>query len=89
MQTRASLSAFRRVVRQAFDRIKAQHGEHAVIHVFPAVPVSAAVEFGRVWMPKADLPMVIYDQHRATGGFVARLSIPDQLGTRSEVTHAA
>jgi hypothetical protein len=89
MQTRASLSAFRRVVRQAFDRIKAQHGERAVIHVFPAVPVSAAVEFGRVWMPKADLPLVIYDQHRATGGFAARLTIPDQLGTRSEVTNAA
>lgn len=89
LQTRASLAAFRRVARQAFDRIKAHHGENAVIHVFPALPVSAAVEFGRVWMPKADLPMVIYDQNRATGGFVARLSIPEQSAAASEVNDAA
>jgi len=33
------------------------------------------VETGRVWMPKADLPMLIYDQNRAAGGFVQALSI--------------
>ena len=64
------------MLRHAFDQIKARHGEDAIIHVFPAMPVSAAIEVGRVWMPKADLPLVIYDQNRAAGGFVARLNIP-------------
>lgn len=50
------LAEFRRLLRHAFDQIKAQHGEHAIIHIFPAIPVSAAIEVGRVWMPKADLP---------------------------------
>jgi allophanate hydrolase subunit 2 len=39
------------------------------VHLFPALPVSAAVEVGRVWMPKAHLPMIVYDQNRKLGGF--------------------
>jgi allophanate hydrolase subunit 2 len=39
------------------------------------MPVSAAVELGRVWMPKADLPLVIYDQNTSLGGFVKALEI--------------
>jgi hypothetical protein len=31
------------------------------------VPVSVAVEIGRVWMPKADLPLQIYDQSKQDG----------------------
>jgi hypothetical protein len=42
------------------------------IHLFPALPVSAAVEFGRVWMPKADLPFTVYEQCR-TRGFQSQL----------------
>lgn len=75
------LAAFRRVLRTTLDRIKARHGEGAVIHVLPALPVGAAVELGRCWMPKADLPMRIYDQCRASGGFVHRLDIVQQAGT--------
>jgi hypothetical protein len=78
MQSRSSLTAFRRVMRQAFNQIKARHGEAATIHLFPALPVSAAIEVGRVWMPKADLPLAIYDQNRTSGGFVARTTIPDR-----------
>lgn len=91
LQTRASLGAFRRIARQAFDRIKARHGERAMIHIFPAMPLSTAVELGRVWMPKADLPMIVYDQNRTTGGFAPRLHIPDQARKKpaSEVNHAA
>jgi hypothetical protein len=75
MKRPADLAEFRRIVRSAFNRIKARHGERAVINVFPAMPVSAAVEVGRVWMPKADLPLVIYDQNRIAGGFVRALAI--------------
>ena len=69
------LAAFRSTLRTVFDDIKAQHGEDAVIHVFPALPVAAAVEMGRVWMPKADLPLVVHDQCRQAGGFRPRLTV--------------
>jgi len=69
LRSSAQLIEFRRTLREAFNRIKTAHGEDADLHVFPAVPVSAAVEVGRVWMPKADLPFTVYDQNRKTGGF--------------------
>ena len=67
-------AAFRRLMRGLFDQIKAVHGESAIIHVFPAVPASLAVELGRVWMPKSDLAMAIYDNNRAAG-FVSTITI--------------
>jgi hypothetical protein len=75
LQSAAQLREFRRTLRDVFDRIKAAHGEDESLHLFPAVPVSAAVEVGRVWMPKADLPFWVYDQNRATGGFTRALEI--------------
>ncbi|MDO8913999.1 MAG: SAVED domain-containing protein [Phenylobacterium sp.] len=60
-------AAFRQLMRSLFDRIKATHGEGTVIHVFPAMPASLAVELGRVWMPKSDLSMTIYDNNRMAG----------------------
>jgi hypothetical protein len=69
------LQEYKRLLRSILDRIKAAHGEDAVIDVFPALPVSAAVETGRVLMPKADLPLRIWDQNRAAGGFIETLTI--------------
>ena len=40
------------------------------VPLFPAVPVSVADEIGRVWMPKGDLPIRIFDETRADGGSV-------------------
>ncbi len=70
LRSREQLRLFRTEFRKVLDRIKARHGDNAIIHVFPAVPVSVAVEIGRVWMPKADLPLKIYEQNRKLGGFV-------------------
>ena len=75
MKRPADLAEFRRLTRMTFNAIKARHGERAVINIFPAMPVSAAVEVGRVWMPKADLPLVIYDQSRALNGFKRAIEI--------------
>ena len=75
LQSHLHLQDFRKQMRVVFDRIKAQHGEGATIHVFPAMPVSTAIELGRVWMPKADLPMILYDQNRKNGGFFRTLTI--------------
>lgn len=69
MRSRDDLRAFRKNLRSVFEAIKAKHGESAKVHLFPATPVSASVEIGRVWMPKAHLPMTIYDQNRRAGGF--------------------
>jgi hypothetical protein len=62
-------------MRRLFNDIKMAHGENAIINVFPAMPVALAVELGRVWMPKADLPMRIFDQNRSQGRFISTLEI--------------
>jgi hypothetical protein len=68
-------SAFRQELRRLYNRIKAQHGEGTLLHVFPALPASLAVEVGRVWMPKSDLPLRLYDNHRSHG-FIPTFDIP-------------
>jgi hypothetical protein len=59
------------------DQIKAAHGQNTPLHIFPAMPVSLSVELGRIRMPKADMPWILYDQIANRGGFVPTLSIPD------------
>jgi SMODS-associated and fused to various effectors sensor domain len=68
------LAGFRQKLRALFNEIKAHEGEGRVINLFPILPVSLAVEIGRVWMPKADLKMLVYDQVRGQG-FVPTLAI--------------
>ena len=63
------LSEFRRVVRKLFDEIKLVHGESVAIHIFPAMPVSTAIELGRVRMPKTAINFHLYDENRSRGGF--------------------
>jgi len=75
LRSLTQLSLLRKIMRTAMDKIKAAHGEDETLHVFPAMPVSAAVEFGRIRMPKADLSMLIYDQNRLTGGFTPSITI--------------
>ena len=83
LKSREQLSMFRQQFRLLMDRIKARHGQDIFLHVFPAVPVSVAVEIGRAWMPKADLPLCIYDQNRKLNGFMKALKFPE--GPNQEV----
>jgi hypothetical protein len=62
--------SFARLFRTTLDAIKVAHGENTVVHLFPAIPVSAAVEAGRSWQPKAHPTLKIYDQNRKLGGFI-------------------
>lgn len=71
MRREEDLSIWRCLVRDAMDRIKNTHGRDAVISVFPAIGVACAVEFGRVWQPKAHPLLDIYDQ-AGSSGFVLR-----------------
>lgn len=75
VKARETLAEFRRAVRGVLDRIKARHGHATPVHVFPALPASLAVEFGRARMPKADAPWVLYDEHQSRGGFVRTFEI--------------
>ena len=75
LKSRDQLSRFRQSMRSALDKIKSVHGLNTVLHLFPCVPVAIAVEIGRVWMPKADLSMRIYDQNSKNGGFAVAFDI--------------
>jgi len=75
VRSRVQTEAFRKTMRPLLDQIKAVHGEKATIHLFPAMPVSLAVDFGRVLNAKSDLPVVVYDENKKLGGFVKALSI--------------
>lgn len=63
------IAAFAKLFRKTLDDIKLAHGETVAVHIFPAVPVSIAVEAGRSWQPKAHPPLKIYDQNWKSGGF--------------------
>lgn len=63
LKARKHLQAFREVLFSFFDVAKSTHGQGKTLNVFPACPVAAAIEIGRVWYPKADLSMRIYDQN--------------------------
>lgn len=75
MRSLRDLAEFGNLIHRTLDAIKSAHGEDAELHVFPAIPVSAAVELGRRWMPKADLPMTIWDQNTTAGGFMRTIDI--------------
>lgn len=62
-------------MKEAFREIKRIHGQDVILNIFPAMPISLAVQLGRVWMPKADLSMKIYDQNYALGGFVEAIEL--------------
>lgn len=75
LKTKEQLMLFRQTIRGLFDQIKLIHGQDNCIHVFPAAAVSTAIELGRVWMPKADLPLVLYDQNPKTNTFIKAIEI--------------
>ncbi len=75
LKSRAQLSAFRETARKLIGRIAETHGQNVPLRVFPAMPVACAVEFGRIRMPKADMPWIIYDQNNKVGKFLTALEI--------------
>ncbi|MCT4664226.1 MAG: SAVED domain-containing protein [Flavobacteriales bacterium] len=66
------LLEFRLKIRFILNKIKLEHGHDSTLKVFPCMPNSACVEFGRVWMPKADLTLEIYDERN---GFKKAITI--------------
>lgn len=83
VKSRSQLSEIRALFRRLFNEIKAIHGQTTLLHVFPAMPVSLAVELGRARSPKADMPWRVYDQVNTLGGFVPALEIHTTGATRN------
>jgi len=79
LKSQAQLSMFRETVRHLLVSIKEHHGNKHPLRIFPAMPISCAVEFGRVRMPKADMPFIIYDQNNKAGKFIEAIKIPGEL----------
>lgn len=75
LKGKGQLQAFRQVMRRLMNEIKAAVGENMIINLFPAAPVSTCVELGRIVMPKADLPIRIFDQNQKRDGFVETIVI--------------
>jgi len=75
IKSRRQLSEFRQIFRRALDKIKSNHGPDAIIQILPAIPASTSIEIGRVWMPKADLPMKIWDRNREDLSFNEAIQI--------------
>lgn len=58
------LAEFRQLTRKVLDDINASSAFDSV-KVFMAMPAACAVELGRVWMPKADKALVLFDKNNA------------------------
>lgn len=68
-------SAFVECFRKAMEELKNLKNSKGVIHVFPVMPNSLAIKAGMDYMSKADLPLVVYEQSKATEGFFEALTI--------------
>jgi hypothetical protein len=75
MLCKEDLSLLRKEVRIVLVEVKSTHGKRAIISAFTALPVLTAVEAGRAWIPKADLPLGIYDQQPSPHGVAPTLMI--------------
>jgi len=75
IQSMKDLSSFRKIMRTFYDQIKLVHGEDCNLHIFPAAPVSVAIEIGRVRMPKTAISLHLYDEQKNHGGFVHAFDI--------------
>ena len=78
LKSRVQLAAFRETVRKLMVSIAHTHGQRTPLRIFPAMPVACAMELGRVRMPKADMPWIIFDQNNKHGRFIKTLEIGGQ-----------
>lgn len=75
LQSKKHLQDFGNAIRKLLNDIKSKHDAKTPIHIFPAMPIATAIELGRVWMPKADMPLIIYDENTSNSGFCKAIEI--------------
>lgn len=71
----SDLAEFSAIFRATLGLIRDAAGAGVVVHIFPAVPNSVAVECGRRLLPKVDPRMEVYDFNHRVGGFVHALTL--------------
>ena len=72
IESREDLNAFWHQYQTVCDEVRNSFGQDSVIHLFPSVPVSAAYEIGRRYMPRAFPIIKVYDECE---GFFETLTI--------------
>lgn len=75
LQTKEQLGEFSKTIRLLFNSIKSKYNNKTNLHIFPAMPIASAIELGRCWMPKADMPLIIYDENKHNSGFFKTIQI--------------
>ena len=75
MRSEEQFHQFNRVARATMDAIKTAHPQADNLKIFMAAPASCAVELGRIRMPKADLPWVLFDYRAETDEDIEILTI--------------
>lgn len=75
LKSKKHLQDFSMEIRQLLNTIKSKYNAQTPLHIFPAMPIATAIEFGRVWMPKADMPLIIYDENTFNSGFFKAVEI--------------
>lgn len=66
LKTEAKLKEFAHFTRGVLDKIKASSTDFNEILVHMAMPVACAFSLGHVWMPKADMKLVLFDYYNNT-----------------------
>lgn len=67
LKSKTQLCEFSDLYHRTLSQISADAGKDCSILLFPAVPVSAAIQMGRCLLPKADLRIQVYDFNRDVG----------------------
>lgn len=74
IKAKSQLSLFRSEMRKLMVQINKLHGNQA-LKIFPAMPISCAVELGRIRMPKSDMSWIIYDHNNLQNKFIETITI--------------
>ena len=62
MRSHSQLHEFKTLYRETLTRVRKQFGENVEVHILPAIPVSVAIECGRVILPAVDPKIHLYDK---------------------------
>ena len=72
----ATIEAFARTFRSIVAKLEGLIAKTTIVHVFPAMPASLAVTFGRFIKPKVSFPFRIYDAQGRDAPFEHAVSLP-------------
>lgn len=61
--------------RSLLEDIRNENPGIKLLHIFPAMPNSLAIKAGMAYMPKADVPFLLYEQASHNAGFFPALNI--------------